>query len=139
MGKRPGACDFAVFGQLTQLAMFDPTPMALTFAQTPRVCGWVTLMEDLSGEEPAEKDWFTGAAMPATIKAILREIGRTYVPVMLANAEAVAAGGVQVEASVDGELWGAIAVSVSSQMRAMAARGLCGARRGCAAIRRCLV
>ena len=25
MGKRPGASDFAVFGQLTQLAQFDPT------------------------------------------------------------------------------------------------------------------
>ena len=29
MGARPGASDFAVYGQLTQLAHFDPTPMAL--------------------------------------------------------------------------------------------------------------
>ena len=30
LGQRPSSCDFAVYGQLTQLAEFDPTPMALT-------------------------------------------------------------------------------------------------------------
>ena len=36
LGQRPGACDFAVYGQLTQLAEFDPTPMALTLEIAPR-------------------------------------------------------------------------------------------------------
>ena len=30
MGERPGASDFGFYGQLTQLALFDPTPMAVT-------------------------------------------------------------------------------------------------------------
>jgi glutathione S-transferase len=45
LGARPGASDFAVFGQLTQLAQFDPTPMALTLKIAPRVFAWVGLME----------------------------------------------------------------------------------------------
>lgn len=105
MGKRPGSSDFAVYGQLTQLAQFDPTPMALTLEQTPRVYAWSTLLEDLSGEEPTEAEWLTGASVPATLKAILTEIGRTYVPVMLANARALAAGARQVETTVDGKPW----------------------------------
>src|SRR5205085_11997757 len=30
LGQRPASSDFAIFGQLTQLAGFDPTPMAVT-------------------------------------------------------------------------------------------------------------
>ena len=105
MGNRPGASDFAVYGQLTQLAQFDPTPMALTLEQTPRVYAYSTLMEDLSGAEPEETDWVTCDAIPETISAILEEVGRTYAPVMLANARALAAGADRVEATVDGQPW----------------------------------
>ena len=48
LGARPGAGDFAVFGQLTQLVQFDPTPMALATDLAPRVSAWVGLMEDQS-------------------------------------------------------------------------------------------
>jgi glutathione S-transferase len=105
MGARPGACDFAVYGQLTQLAEFDPTPSALTLQIAPRVTAWVGMMEDLSGLEPAESEWLTLAEAPATLCAILAEIGRVYPPVMLANAAAVMAGATEVSAQVDGQAW----------------------------------
>ena len=105
LGRRPGAGDFAVFGQLTQLAAFDPTPMALTLRAAPRVAAWVGLMEDLSGLEPGEDDWIDPAAPPPTLTPLLAEIGRGYVPVMLANAQAVMAGAAEVEASVEGRPW----------------------------------
>ena len=105
MGARPGSCDFAVYGQLTQLAEFDPTPSALTLAVAPRVTAWVGMMEDLSGAEPAEGDWLTVADRPATLGAVLAEIGRVYPPVMLANAKAVMSGAAEVVATVDGEPW----------------------------------
>jgi hypothetical protein len=41
MGSRPGSSDFAVYGQLTQLAQFDPTPMAQAVRYAPRVCAQV--------------------------------------------------------------------------------------------------
>ncbi|MEZ5649843.1 MAG: glutathione S-transferase C-terminal domain-containing protein [Burkholderiaceae bacterium] len=104
-GARPGASDFAFFGQLTQLAQFDPTPMAITLERAPRVFAWVSLVEDLSGIEPEAHDWASTEAPPPTWRPILSEIGRTYVPVMLANARALDAGRDTVEATVDGALW----------------------------------
>ena len=105
MGARPGASDFGAFGQLTQLARFDPTPMALTSREAPRVSAWVDMMEDVSGLEPSDPDWISRDAIPPTLIALLKEIGRVYVPVMLANARALAAGAKQVETEVDGKLW----------------------------------
>lgn len=105
LGARPGAGDFAAFGQLTQLAQFDPTPMALTFKLAPRVYAWSTWAEDLSGLEPQETDWLHLEAPPQTLRDLLCEVGRTYAPVMLANAHAVAAGEAQVDAEVDGQSW----------------------------------
>jgi len=105
MGGRPGSCDFAVYGQLTQLAEFDPTPSALTLEVAPRVTAWVGMMEDLSGLEPTAGEWLTIADLPATLGAILAEIGRVYPPVMLANAKAVMSGAAEVSAEVDGQAW----------------------------------
>lgn len=105
LGRRPAACDFAVFGQLTQLAEFDPTPMALTLKVAPRVTAWVGLMEDQSGVEPQDADWISLDDPPATLVALLAEIGRVYPPVMLANARAVTSGSSEVDALVDGQVW----------------------------------
>jgi glutathione S-transferase len=105
MGRRPGASDFATYGQLTQLAEFDPTPAALTLSIAPRVTAWVGMMEDQSGVEPNAADWIDAANPPPTLKALLREVGRVYTPVMLANARAVAAGAAEVAAEVDGQAW----------------------------------
>jgi glutathione S-transferase len=105
LGRRPAASDFALYGQLTQLAAFDPTPMKETLEQAPQVYAWVSVMEDLSGLEPEETDWCEAADLPVTLIALLEEIGSTYVPVMLANAAAVERGEEQVRALVGGETW----------------------------------
>ena len=105
LGARPGSGDFGVFGQLTQLAAFDPTPMAATVARAPRVAGWTFAMEDLSGLEPTDADWLDAGALPDTVRALLGEIGRGYVPVMLANARAVQAGVSEVRTELDGQAW----------------------------------
>ena len=105
MGSRPGASDFAMYGQLTQLALFDPTPVALTLELAPRVRAWCEMTEDLSGAEPTASDWLDAKALPASLRAILTEAGRTYVPVMLANAAALAAGQTEVKTVVDGAAW----------------------------------
>ena len=104
-GERPSAADFALFGQLTQLAQFDPTPAALTLARSPRVHAWVSLTDDLSGLEVDDNDWLAPGDLPATISTLLTEIARTYVPVMLANARALRAGTPQVETTIDGRPW----------------------------------
>lgn len=105
MGERPGASDFGAFGQLTQLAQFDPTPSAVTLRQSPRVYAWVDITNDLSGLEPVQDDWLNPKELPDTIIDLLAEAGRTYVPVMLANAKALADNANQVQTEVEGAPW----------------------------------
>lgn len=105
MGKRPGASDFALYGQLSQLALFDPTPMAIACRQAPRVVAWTQLTEDLSGLEPKDNEWIESHVLPNTLKSLLIEAGRTYVPVMLANEKAIKEGSQAVVTIVDGQKW----------------------------------
>ena len=105
MGTRPGSADFACFGQLTQLAQFDPTPAAIAAARFPRIHAWVSKMEDQSGLEPTADGFVTLEDFPSTLTALLEEMGRTYVPVMIANAAAVDAGRESTDTAVEGQPW----------------------------------
>jgi glutathione S-transferase len=105
MGGRPGAADFGLYGQLTQLAGFDPTPRALALELAPRVSAWVDVVDDLSGLEPKDHEWIDGDSVPDTLRALLAEVGRVYVPFLLANAAALASGAERVECEIDGAPW----------------------------------
>ena len=105
LGGRPGAGDFALYGQLTQLVGFDPTPRAIAHEVSPRTVAWVGRVEDLSGLDPVEADWIGLEAQPDTLRAILAEIGRTYVPALLANAKALQLGAKNWETEIDGARW----------------------------------
>lgn len=105
MGERPGSADFGVFAQLTQLALFDPTSAAVTLDESVRTYAWVERVEDLSGASVLDEDWFTPETVPDTLRALLTEVGRVYVPFMLANAAAHAQGAPKVETTIDGQPW----------------------------------
>jgi len=105
MGARPGASDFGVYAQLTQLAKFDPTPMALTLARAPRVFAWVDVMDDLSGLEVADDGFLDRDKLKAHLGALLTEIGRVYAPFLLANARALASEAAEVQTTIDGRPW----------------------------------
>jgi glutathione S-transferase len=105
MGGRPGAADFALFGQLTQLVAFDPTPAAIAHETAPRVVAWVDVVEDLSGVEPNDHDWLARGALPDTLRALFTEMGRVYVPFLLANVQALERGAERVECVIDGRPW----------------------------------
>ncbi|MBK7952207.1 MAG: glutathione S-transferase family protein [Deltaproteobacteria bacterium] len=105
LGARPGAGDFGLYGQLTQLALFDPTPMAIVLERAPRVFAWTDCVDDLSGVEPEAEGWLARDALPETILALLGEIGRGYAPFLLANAAALDRGLASVECEIDGAPW----------------------------------
>jgi len=105
LGGRPSAADFGLYGQLTQLVGFDPTPAAIALEAAPRLVAWVETTEDLSGLEPRDEDWTGRDAIPDTLRALLGEVGRVYAPFLLANAEAIARGTARVECSIDGRPW----------------------------------
>ncbi|MFT4570364.1 MAG: hypothetical protein ACI91F_001238, partial [Candidatus Binatia bacterium] len=105
LGARPSACDFAIYGQLTQLAGFDPTPSAVALAEAPRVSAWTDLVDDLSGVACSDGEWIDVSSTPDTVTALFAEIGRVYVPFLLANANAVAAGKKSLSCQIDGLTW----------------------------------
>jgi glutathione S-transferase len=98
MGRRPGASDFALYGQLSQLAHFDPTSTALTLRHSRRVFGWVSL-------EPEPSDWANPQALAPTLLTLLGELAQGYVPVMLMNARMVALGEKGVSVTLPGGHW----------------------------------
>lgn len=105
MGRRPGASDFGFMGQLTCLALFDPTPSKIVVEETPRVYAFVEVCEELSGLEPTEDDWITRDSIPPTLTGLLEEVGRVYAPFLIANATAIASGAESVETTIDGLPW----------------------------------
>jgi len=105
VGARPGAADFGIFGQLSQLAFFDPTSAAIAMEESPRVVAWCHGVEDLSGLEVSDADWLVRDAVPETLLGLLAEVGRVYAPFLLANAAAIERGDARVECEIDGRKW----------------------------------
>ena len=105
LGHRPGAGDFACYGQMTMLVITDPTPAAVALEVSPRAYAWTERCEDLSGLDVSQDDWIDLEEPSETFRALLTEIGRVYAPFMLANADAVARGAEQVICEIDGQPW----------------------------------
>ena len=105
LGERPSACDFAVYGQLTCLALFDPTPQGIILKRAPRVHAWTEVMEDLSGFELLPNDWITINPFPESLKNIFEEIGQVYVPYLLANEQSVRNKTKLMETVIGGRPW----------------------------------
>jgi len=104
-GRRPASSDFGLYGQLTQLVAFDPTPRKVALEVAPRVMAWVDVVEDLSGLEPSDGGWIAREALTGAFRALFEEVGRVHAPFLLANADALARGAEQVECSIDGRPW----------------------------------
>jgi glutathione S-transferase len=105
LGARPCSADFAVFGQLTQLIAVDSTPREIAHNISKRTVSWVDIMEDQSGLDPDMSGWNDPDNLPDTMIDILREVGRTYVPTMIANAKAAKAGEKEWSCELDRATW----------------------------------
>ena len=104
-GRRPASADFGLFGQLSQLTQFDPTPAAIAADLAPRTIAWVNRMEDLASLDVDESGWADRDAVATGLRPLLAEIGRTYAPFLVANAAALAAGAAEVACEIDGARW----------------------------------
>jgi len=105
LGERPGTGDFGIFGQLSQLILFDPTSARVAERVAPRVVAWMDSVEDLSWWEVSDDGWLGRDAAASVLRPLLGEIGRVYVPFLLANAAALSSGTEQVECEIDGQKW----------------------------------
>jgi len=70
-----------------------------------RTVAWVGVIEDLSGLEVSDDDWFKYEDIPSTITELLTEIGKGYVPALLANAKAIENEEKEWETEIDGCIW----------------------------------
>jgi len=88
LGDRPTAVDCIVLGGLRAHTLMDPDP-AKQMQQFPGLIDWANSRADTwdGGGELAPVNQLTGFA-----RAVLREMGGTYTPFMLANSQALAAG-----------------------------------------------
>ena len=105
MGKRPGVGDFGLFGQLSQLVHFDPTPTEIAERETPRLVSWVSHLDDLAWLEVDDSGWISRDAIPKTLRAFFTEIGRVYAPFLIANARALTSKSEKVACEIDGRPW----------------------------------
>lgn len=105
LGARPSAADFAIQGQLSQLAIIEPTSAAITVQRSRRVRAWLDRVEDLSGLDPDAAGWATRADLAESLRSLLSEIGRVYAPFLRANARAAMAEAPSVETEIDGRPW----------------------------------
>ncbi|NKI16715.1 glutathione S-transferase family protein [Spongiibacter sp. KMU-166] len=105
LGQQPAASDFAFYGQLSQLVGFDPTPRRIAHELSPRTVGWVYMMNDLSGLQPSIDGWMSLEDQSDTLRGLLAECGRVYVPALLANNAAVKAGEKHWSTEIDGCDW----------------------------------
>lgn len=104
-GEKPSSADFAIFGQLTQLIGFDPTSRKIAYETSLRVVAWVDIMADLSGHNTNNTKWTSLDDSPKSLKEILKEFGRMYVPALIANAKAVINEDETWETEIDGSIW----------------------------------
>jgi hypothetical protein len=84
---------------------FDPTPREIVHEVSMRTVAWVGVIEDLSGLDVSDEDWFKYEELPSTMKELLTEIGRGYVPALLANAIAIESGEKEWQTEIDGCIW----------------------------------
>ena len=130
-GRRPSSSDFGLYGQLTQLVGFDPTPRNIAYKNSPRTVSWVNIMSDLSGLHDSggigeffgvkgnksdnksklnyfddnDYGWIDIDNIPDSLIQIFNEVGKVYIPCLIANAKAYENGDEVWETNIDGSIW----------------------------------
>lgn len=104
-GDRPSSADFGLYGQFTQLCLFDPTSRKIAHEITPAVVAWTERLEDLSGWRVKDDQWLSRESVVSALTPLMKEIGETYIPFLLANAEAKSSGKETMQCQIQGTLW----------------------------------
>lgn len=87
-GSRPSLADFGLYAQLCQCAI-DPSASAIMRSTAARTYQWTQTLDDCSG---IDGEWASPDTRNPTAEAMLQLIGAFYLPILLANARAVAGG-----------------------------------------------
>ena len=88
LGNFPSSCDFAVYGQFTQLVGFDPTPRRIAYEFSPRTVAWVSTLEDRGGLSYSEENKSLDS-LSDSIHDLFKELATSYIPTMIKNHKAI--------------------------------------------------
>jgi len=103
MGERPVEADFGFFGSMFRHFASDPTPAAIMRARAPHVFLWVARLWSVSPEDVAAAS--LPQSVPEDLAPLLARAVSDYLPYLVANDEALVAGGSHVRYVVDGVHW----------------------------------
>ena len=104
LGNSPSSCDFAVYGQFTQLVGFDPTPRRIAHEISPRTVAYVNTLDDRGGLDYVEEN-NTLDSLSDSIQDLFKELAISYVPTMIENHKAIEEGEKEWSADLAGYPW----------------------------------
>ena len=99
LGARPSLVDMGFFGPLFRHFSQDPTAAALMQERAPHTQAWVARMWASGG---SEMQGDLAPMLPQDFAPLLREVGKAYMPYLLANAQAVAQGHKRFDVTIQG-------------------------------------
>ena len=104
LGNFPSSCDFAVYGQFTQLVGFDPTPRRIAHEISPRTVAWVSTLEDRGGLSYSEENKSLDS-LSDSIHDLFKELSISYIPTMIENHKAINEGEKEWSVDLGGYPW----------------------------------
>ena len=104
LGNFPSSCDFAVYGQFTQLVGFDPTPRRIAHEISPRTVAYVNTLDDRGGLDYVEEN-NTLDSLSNSIHDLFKELATSYVPTMVENHKAIREGKKEWSVDLAGYPW----------------------------------
>jgi glutathione S-transferase len=127
-GERPSLADFGYFASMFRHFGIDPTPSRIMRNTAPAVYEWVARMWNARAEHVGQAEWapFDGG-LPDGLEPLLARAARRYLPVLHANARAVADRRNHYSVNLEGKSYpGLRAVPFHSWRRTVLQRALAG-------------
>lgn len=108
-GQRPSLADFGYFASMFRHFSIDPTPARIMRDQAPAVYEWVARMWNARASRIGAGAWAPSKdGLPEGLEPLLARAARRYLPVLHANARAVADGQDRFDATMDGKVYPAL-------------------------------
>jgi glutathione S-transferase len=136
-GQRPSLADFGYFASMFRHFGIDPTPARIMRTEAPAVYEWVARMWNARASRIGSAPWAAAPdGVPPDLEPLLARAARRYLPVLHANARAVAAGATHFDATIEGKSYpGLAAVRFQAWRRSVLQRALADVPESATALR----
>jgi glutathione S-transferase len=103
-GDRPSLADFGYFASMFRHFGIDPTPAKIMRNEAPAVYEWVARLWNARASRIGSGAWLAApGGLPSDLEPLLARAGRRYLPVLHAQAKAVAEGRGEFDVTLEGK------------------------------------